>query len=204
MALCLMVGAACEKADFEGAAAEVKEHNIKLDLPAVPDFQMPSPNPDGTHPVEEMRLRGNEYLGQTVQVKGHVIWVYDCATAIRTAEMSEKDVQALIDEDPTRCTRPNFYVGSTANASTDKGVWVVENPRPPREDEKKSLPDEELAAMKAAYEAMPAFKVGDEVVVTGSWALRSPRGFRDSDGLLVFESMQNLSSGETGEEAPAE
>ena len=195
MVLSIAVGqTGCKEAEFEGAAAEVKEHNIKLDLPAVPEFQMPSPNPDGTHPVEEMRLRGKKYLGKSVQVKGYVLWIYDCATAIRTADMTEKDAQKLIEEDPTRCTRPNFYVGADPKAPNDKGVWIVEYPRPPRPDEKKNLPDEELEAMVAAYEAVPEFKEGDEVVVTGTWALKSPRGFRDSDGLLVFESMENLSS----------
>lgn len=189
----IVMTAGCKQDEFEGAAAEVKNTNIKLDLPAVPDFKMPSPNPDGTHSVKEMRLQGKKYMGKSVPVKGYVLWIYDCATAIRTADMSEKDAQKLIDEDPTRCTRPNFYIGDDPKAPTDKGVWVVENPRPPRPDEKKNLPKEELKAMIDAYKAVPPFKVGDEVVVTGSWALSSPRGFRDSDGLLVFESMKDTS-----------
>ena len=184
---------ACGQPELEGAKAEVKPHNIKLDLPAVPEFKLPTANSDGTHPVDEMRLRGTKHLGQEVQVKGHVIWVYDCATAIRTPEMSEKDVQTVIDDDPTKCIRPNFYIGAAANAPLDKGVRVVENPRPPRADEKKMRSmKEDVAAMQAAYDAVPKFKIGDEVVVTGNWANRSPRGFRDSDGLLVFASLVNL------------
>ena len=199
-ALLIGIGAAgfigaCGEPELEGAKAEVKPHNIKLDLPPVPDFKMPTPNSDGTHPVDEMRLRGKRYLGQSVQVKGFVISIYDCATAIRTPEMSEKEVKALIDEDPTRCIRPNFYIGSTDDAPLDKGIRVVENPRPPRADEKKLRSmREEVKKMQEAFKAVPAFKVGDEVIITGNWATRSPRGFRDSDGLLVFESLKNLST----------
>ena len=190
LAVCLLATPACETAELQGAKAEVRDHNIKLDLPAVPAFNLPTPNADGTHPVEEMRLRGKRYLGQSVQVKGYVVWIYDCATAIRTAEMSEKEVKKLIDDDPTQCTRPNFYLGTAANTPVDKGIRVVENPRPPRKDELKA-DREGSKAMQEAYNLVPKFKVGDELVVTGKWATKSPRGFRDSNGLLVFESLVN-------------
>jgi hypothetical protein len=82
-------------------------------------------------------------------------------------------------------------------------VWVVENPRPPRPDEIKNGDEEMVKEMQAAFDAVPEFKVGDEVVVTGKWELKSPRGFSDSDGLLVFESIENKTSGEK-QEAPSE
>lgn len=191
---------ACNKPDFEGAAAEVKEHNIKLDLPAIPKFELPQPHPDGTHSVEEMRLRGKRFLGQTVEIKGFVIWIYDCATAIRTAEQTNEEVEKMIEEDPTRCSRPSFRIAQDPKQPTDKSVWVVENPRPPRPDEIKNGDDEMVKAMQAAYDAVPKFKVGDEVVVTGTWDLKSPRGFRDSDGLLVFASLKNLAEPQEPEE----
>ncbi len=189
--LALLVAAGgCETAELQGAEAEVKPHNIKLDLPPVPEFNLPNPNPDGTHPVEEMRLRGKRYFGQSVQIKGYVVWIYDCATALRSPEMSEKDVKAYIDEDPTRCTRPNFYLGATPTAPRDKGVRIVENPRMPRKDELKS-DKEGSKLMIEAFKLVPPFKVGDEVTVTGKWVTKSPRGFRDSNGLMVFESLVN-------------
>lgn len=195
--------AACEKPDFEGAEAEVKDHNIKLDLPPVPEFELPQPHPDGTHSVDEMRLRGKRFLGQTIQIKGYVLWIYDCPTAIRTADETNEEVEKRIEEDPTLCSRPNFRIGQTANQPKDKGVWVVENPRPPRPDEIKNGDEEMVKEMQAAFDAVPEFKVGDEVVVTGKWELKSPRGFSDSDGLLVFESIENKTSGEK-QEAPSE
>jgi hypothetical protein len=194
---------ACDKPDFEGAQAEVKEHNIKLDLPAIPEFKPPQPHPDGTHSVDEMRLRGKRLLGQSVQIKGYVLWVYDCPTAIRTADQSNEEVAKAIEEDPTLCSRPNFRIGQTTNQPKDKGVWVVENPRPPRPDEIKNGDKDMVKEMHAAFDAVPKFEVGQEVVATGRWELTSPRGFSDSDGLLVFESLENKATGEK-QEAPPE
>lgn len=195
IAMALSLGA-CEKPDFEGAAAEVKEHNIKLDLPAIPEFKLPQPHPDGTHSVDEMRLRGKRHLGQSIQIKGYVVWIYDCVTAIRTADQTNEEVEKLIDEDPTLCSRPNFRIGQTPDQPKDKGVWVVENPRPPRKDEKDNGDDEMVKQMQEAFDAVPKFEVGNEVVVTGKWDLQSPKGFSDSDGLLVFESLENKTTGE--------
>lgn len=170
------------------------ETNVDLDLPAVPEFNMPSPNSDGTHPVAEMRLKGQKLLNTEVKVKGFVVWIYDCATAIRTPDMSEKELKRILADEPERCSRPHLVLGDAADTPPDRGIEVVEYPRPLRKDEKKGLPDEMVAEAEAAYAALPEFKVGDEVVVTGTWALKSPKGFRNSDGLLVYGAMENLSA----------
>jgi hypothetical protein len=185
---------ACSSDELEGAKAEVVETNIKLDLPAVPQFVIPTPNPDGSHPVAEMRLKGKSYLDTEVRVEGTVLWIYDCATAIRTPEMSDKDVKKILETEPERCTRPHFIIGEAGDAKVERGIEVVEYPRPLRKDEKKALPDELIAEMEAALAALPPFKVGDDVTVTGTWALRSPKGFHNSEGLLVYKSMVNNSA----------
>ena len=185
---------ACEDAELQGAQAEVKETSVKLDLPAVPDFQIPQPNSDGTHSIAEMRLRGNRYLGTEVKVKGYVIWVYDCATAIRTAEMTEEEVKTILTESPERCYRPNVYLGDEATTPADRGIWLVEVPRAPREDEVKTLDDETLQVMQTQWDALPAFGEKDQIVAAGMWEISSPRGFKNSDGLLVYSSLENLSN----------
>jgi hypothetical protein len=190
---------ACGKDELSGAKAEVMETNIQLDLPTVPDFKVPKANPDGSHPVPEMRLKGKSYLDTDVRVKGTVLWIYDCGTAIRTPEMTDKDVQKLLEEEPERCTRPHMIIGETADSKVERGVEVVEYPRPLRKDEKKNMPDELLAEMESALAALPPFKVGDEVMISGTWALRSPKGFHNSEGLLVYKSMENLSAPATEE-----
>jgi len=176
----------CQEEEFTGPTADVVDTNIKLDLPSVPQFNMPSPYPDGTHPVAEMRLKGNKFLDQDVKVKGYVVWVYDCATAIRTPEMTDDEVQKILSEEPERCSRPNIYIADKAEDPRDRGVWVVDIPRKPRKDEEKVLPKEVLAEMENA----PEFEVGQEVVLTGKWSQKSPAGFVKSEGLLVFAGVE--------------
>jgi hypothetical protein len=185
---------ACEEAELQGAQAEVKETSVKLDLPAVPDFQIPQANSDGTHSIAEMRLRGNRYLGTEVKVKGYIIWVYDCATAIRTAEMTEDELNKILTDSPERCYRPNVYLGDEPNTPADRGIWLVEVPRPPREDEVKTLDEVTLQEMQAAWDALPKFAEKDQIVASGMWELSSPRGFKNSDGLLVYSTLENLTN----------
>jgi hypothetical protein len=190
----------CSSDELEGAKAEVMETNIKLDLPAVPTFDIPGANPDGSHPVPEMRLNGKSFLDTEVRIQGVVLWIYDCATAIRTPEMTDKDLQTVLETQPERCTRPHFIIGETATTKVERGVEVVEYPRAVRKDEASALGDELVAEMEAALAALPPFKVGDSVMVTGMWQLRSPKGFHNSEGLLTYGSMVN----QTTPAAPAE
>jgi hypothetical protein len=212
--LTLVTAAGCQKDQLQGAKAEVQNTSIKLDLPAVPDFAMPQPNPDGTHSVAEMRLRGNKFLDTEVKVKGYVVWIYDCATAIRTPEMSDKDLTKILEDQPEKCIPPHFYLGDKPDTTPDRGIWVVDVPRPLRKDDK-NLPDEMQAEMEARWKTFPPFKLGDEVVVTGKWAQESERRFRNSDGLVVYKNdcspppsvqckptMQNLSAPTAGNEPP--
>ena len=86
---------------------------------------------------------------------------------------------------PEKCDKPNFYLGDTLDTPQEKALWVVEVPRPPRADEKRFLPKEELAA----WPVVPVFATGQKVVVDGKWSMRSPRGFVNSDGLLVYANL---------------
>lgn len=189
-----LFGVACSSDELEGAKAEVMETNIKLDLPAVPTFDIPSANPDGSHPVSEMRLNGKTFLDTEVRIQGFVLWIYDCATAIRTPEMSDKDLKTILDTQPERCTRPHFIIGEAATMKIERGIEIVEYPRALRKDEVGMFGDEIEAEMAAAVAALPEFKVGDQVMVTGQWALSSPKGFHNSEGLLTYGSMVNMSA----------
>jgi hypothetical protein len=184
----LVGAAACSKDPIEGPKAEVKPHGLKLDLPAVPPFDLPPASPDGSHSVKEMRVKGKKFLDQTVTIKGYVTWAYDCIAALRTESMSDKDVQKIIDEDPTKCERPKFYLGDTADTPPEKSIWVVDVPRPPNKLEIERLPKEEIKG----WPSVPPYKVGDEMVITGDWRLASPHSERNSDGLLVYKTLKNV------------
>jgi hypothetical protein len=200
---CASLGAlaGCDKGQLKGAEAEVKPHNTQLELPAVPPFDLPKPNTDGSHSVKEMRVQGKQYLDNDVAIHGFVTWVYDCATAIRTPEESDADVKKAIEADPTKCRRPVFYIGDEASTPGERSAWVVEVPREMRDYEKKNL-SKEQKAWQARYAPptivdidgtpVPPIKLGDEVVVTGQWKLTSPHGERNSDGLLIYKSVKNI------------
>ena len=51
-----------------------------------------------------------------------------------------------IEEDPTKCERPKFYLGDAKDTPPEKSIWVVEIPRPYNKLEKERLPKEEIAA----------------------------------------------------------
>lgn len=196
---CLLTGhVGCSKNQIEGPAAEVKKTEVKVDLPAVPSFDLPAPPSDGTHSVKELRVKNAKLFDTVVTVHGFITWQYDCASAVRKPNETDKDLQKRLDADPTLCERPKFYVGDTKDTPAEKSLWVVDVPRPyhklemevmkkaqrtasdrcePKEDPKKTI--------------CPPYAVGDEVIVTGMFKLSSPHSERNSDGLLVYQKMKN-------------
>jgi hypothetical protein len=191
----------CDKDKLNGPEAEVRKTEVKLNLPAVPAFDLPPAPGDGSHTVKELRVKGKKLLESDITVKGVITWAYDCATAVRQPGMSDKDLQKMIDEDPTKCERPKFYVGDSADTPPEKSMWVVDVPRPYNKLELKRLPKDELRnppsdrcdpKADAKKSVCPPYKVGDQVEITGTWKLSSPHSERNSDGLLVYKKMKNV------------
>lgn len=190
----------CDKDKLKGPEAEVRKSEIKVSLPAVPAFDLPPSPADGSHSVKEMRVKGKKLLETDVTVKGVITWAYDCPTAIRQPNVSAEAVQKMIDEDPSKCERPKFYIGDSADTPPEKSLWVVEVPRPYYKIELERLPREEIRhpppdrcdAKDPKKSACPQYKVGDEVEITGTWKLTSPHSERNSDGLLVYKHMKNV------------
>jgi hypothetical protein len=185
-----------------GPKPEVAETEIKLDLPPAPDFKEPVPYPDGSHSITEMRLKGTRFIDQAVKVTGFVVFQYDLKACAR--ELGEKKVKqdpklcegkkdivdcanklgekAVVDT-PDQCERPYFYLADNANASLEKSLWVVEVPRPLRDDEKR---DQQLVEAFKKGPPPPSLTLGQRVTVAGTWSIKSPSGFGNSDGLLVY------------------
>jgi hypothetical protein len=191
----------CEKDKLKGPEAEVRKVDVKLNLPAVPGFDLPPQPADGSHTVKELRVKGKKLLESEITVKGVVTWAYDCPTAVRQPGMSDKDLQKMIEDDPTKCERPKFYIGDAADTPAQKSLWVVDVPRPYNKLELKRLPKEELRnpppdkcdpKADPKKSACPPYKVGDQVEVTGMFKLSSPHSERNSDGLLVYKRMKNV------------
>jgi hypothetical protein len=180
--------AGCQDPQLKGAKAEVQTDQLKVTLPAVPSFEVPKVNADGSHTIKEMRVAGTKYLGGEVTLHGYVVWAYDCATAIRKSGESDEAVAKRIEEDPMQCRRPAFYLGDDKGTPAERAVWVVEVSRPPTAAEKKNLPKDVIKN----WPPVPVYAVGDEVSVTGNWLTTSPHGEGNTDGLLVYESMKNI------------
>ncbi|MCA9673978.1 MAG: hypothetical protein H6709_18755 [Kofleriaceae bacterium] len=185
----VLLAGGCEKDQFKGAQAEVGRDKITPQLPPVPKFDLPPVGADGSHSVKEMRVKGRRFLDSEVTVKGVVTWIYDCATAVRTAEDTDDSVKKRITEDPTICRKPLFAIADSAGTPLDRSIKVVEVPRYPTDLEKKVLKDE--VKDPTLWPPVPLLAVGDEVVVKGDWKQRSPHGEADSDGLLVYKSLEN-------------
>lgn len=214
LALALLGGATgCETDKLKGPAAEVKKSDIKVNLPDVPGFELEPPNPDGSKQVKEMRVKGKKLLDSDIVVKGVVTWVYDCKTALRQPGMSDKDVEKLMYEDQTKCERAKFYIGDKPETPAEKSMWVVDVPRPftkielerlktrkAQEEELKNPANRRCDAKKKGD--CPVYEVGDQVEVTGTWKLASPHGDRNSDGLLVYKKMKNVTKNWESPEPP--
>ncbi|NVB83034.1 MAG: hypothetical protein HOV81_31945 [Kofleriaceae bacterium] len=198
--LVLLACAACDKDKLKGPDAEVKKTDVKLDLPAVPAFDLPPAPADGSRTVKELRVKGKKLFETDVTVHGFVTWAYDCKTAIRKSDEDDKAVQARIDEDPTLCERPKFYIGDTAQTPIEKSLWVVDVPRPYNALEMKRIkkkdriePDRcEPDEKDPKKNICGPYNVGDEVEITGSFKTSSPHSERNSEGLVVYKKMKNI------------
>ena len=195
----LPVVAACnDDSGLKVPNPEVHKADIKLNLPNVPAFDLPPANPDGSHSVKEMRVKGRKLLDTDITVKGIITWAYDCPTAVREPGMDDKTVAKIIEDDPTKCERAKFYIGDAADTPAEKSMWVVDVPRPFNKLEIERLPKEELKTPPPdrcdpkKKDTCPVYKVGDQVEITGTWKMASPHSERNSDGLLVYKKMKNI------------
>lgn len=214
LAVSTFIVAGCQGDKLKGPEAEVRKSDQKMNLPPVPSFDLPPAATDGTHSVKELRVKGRKLLENEITVKGFVTWAYDCPTALRSPGQSDADVQKIIDEDPTKCERPKFYVGDEAGTPAEKSLWVVDVPRPfnkkeweaarKRKKDERAEPgrcDPDEKKKDPMKSPCPPYKVGDQVEIKGVFTLTSPHSERNSQGLLVFKSMKNVTQ---GYESPAQ
>ena len=199
----LLVGTACQDKGLKVPDPEVRKSDVKLNLPTLPAFDLPAANADGSHSVKELRVKGKKLLDTEITVKGIVTWAYDCPTAVREPGMDDKQVQKIIEEDPTKCERAKFYIGDAADTPAEKSMWVVDVPRPYNKLELDRIkkPERNLQMYPDRCEPgekdpkkmiCPPYAVGDEVEITGKWSMASPHSERNSDGLLVYKKMKNI------------
>jgi hypothetical protein len=144
----------------------------------------PPPPVDGVYSPRYVRVNSMKLLDQRITVKGTVVWIYDCEAdvAAREPARSRDEVRKLVAKKPELCKRPHFYLGDRKGTPVERAIMVAEVPRPLRADERISLSKDQIAA----WPAVPSIAVGQEVAVEGTWALNSPKGYANPDGLLVY------------------
>lgn len=149
-----------------------------------PEDPGPPPPVDGVYSPAYLRVNGMKMLDQKITVKGTVVWIYDCVedVAAQQPDKSRDEVGKLVAKRPDLCKRPHFLLGDRKATPVERAVMVAEVPRPIRSDERISLPKDQVAA----WPAVPSLAVGQEIVVEGTWALNSPKGFANKNGLLVW------------------
>ncbi|HSR97394.1 MAG TPA: tetratricopeptide repeat protein [Kofleriaceae bacterium] len=175
-----------EPDDLPGPQPEGVKNLPKIDLPAVPAFDLPATEP-GFHTPRELRVHGKPVLGTEIKVKGYITWIYDCAVAVAAAnpKATRAQIEVAIATNPTLCERPKFYLGDAKTTSRDSSAWVVDVPRLPNKQERERLPKDELKA----WPVVPKLALGDYVVVTGTWAIQSPHAEHNTDGLLIYKAL---------------
>jgi tetratricopeptide (TPR) repeat protein len=178
-----------EPDDLPPPRPEIVRGGTKIVLPAVPAFELPVIEP-GFHRPRELRLRGGSLLGSEIAVKGYVTSIYDCADELALTNPRKNRAALLdaIDREPRLCDRPRFYLGDARASSIETSISVVEVPRKPAKPERESLSRGELNR----WPVVPKLTLGERVVVTGTWATRSPHGEYNSEGLLVYKSLGHL------------
>ena len=77
--------------------------------------------------------------------------------------------------------------GRRQETSREASIWVVDVPRPPAKSERQRLSGDALKA----WPAVPRLAIGDHVIVTGTWATRSPHNEHNTSGLLVYKSLEH-------------
>jgi tetratricopeptide (TPR) repeat protein len=188
-----------ETDDLPGPPLETIKNPARVEVPAIPTFDLPVTEP-GFRSPRELRVRGRSALGAEVKVKGYVTWVYDCVAQLAAVnpEASRAQILMSIDTEPSLCERPNFYLGDSKDTSQEASIWIVDVPRAPTKSERQRLSRDEIKA----WPVVPKIARGDFVTVTGTWAQHSPHNEHSLDGLLIFKSLAPAPPG-TGPAATA-
>jgi tetratricopeptide (TPR) repeat protein len=168
-----IAGEAMEPDDLPEPQAELVQNAGALELPPVPAFDL-APAEPGLHRPHELRVHGKRMLDTVVKVSGYVTGIYDCVEDLARIDpaASRAQIRQAIDHDPTLCSQPKFYLGDARDTARDASIWVVDLP------------------------ALPRLAVGDRVVVTGTWSTRSRHAEHDTEGLLVFGSLEPAAAAE--------
>ena len=176
---------------------------IKVDLPPPPNFNVT--NAPETYPTGELSIFGlrkhlSQNLDKDVQVKAYLTEIYECPAEQRkcndalnakdkkekvkaakaAAKASKKGAPPVAAEPPKAagacrpCDQPHFFMSDTPNGKKERALLVADYP----------IKDWKTGKPKALVTP-----VGQQYVVTGTFAINSIGGFGASDGLIIHKKL---------------
>jgi len=177
---------------------------IKVDLPPPPNFNItnaPETYPTGELSVYGLRKHMNQNLDKDVQVKAYLIEIYECPAEQRkcndelaaknkkqkmkeakaAAKASKKGAPPAAAPEPPKaagacrpCDQPHFFMADTPTTKKERALLVADYP----------VKDWKTGKPKALVTP-----VGQQYVVTGTFAINSIGGFAASDGLIIHKKL---------------
>jgi hypothetical protein len=169
---------------------------IKVNLPPSPNFDIataPVQYPSGEMSVYGLRKGMSKYLDKDVRVKAYLLEVYECpaeqrkcndeaaAKAKRERHRAGKNPPpppAVDEKNACRpCDQPHFFIADTPTTKKERALLVADYP---------------VKDWKTGKPKPLDVKVGQQYIVTGTFAINSMTGFAASNGLLVHKKMEDL------------
>lgn len=175
---------------------------IKVNLPNSPNFDVavaPVQYPTGEMSVHGLRKGMTKNLGNDFRVKAYLLEIYECpeeirkcneAAAVKAKNDKKKAKKAKPAEaaapgnpDPSECRlcdQPHFLIADTPTTKKERALLVADYPV---KDWKTGKPKPLVA------------KVGEQYIVTGTFAINSITGFAASNGLIIHKKFEDLQGG---------
>jgi hypothetical protein len=176
---------------------------IKVDLPPSPNFNItnaPETYPTGEVSIYGLRKHMNQNLDKDVQVKAYLTEIYECPAEQRkcnddlaaknkkekmkaakaASKASKKGAPPAQSEPPKEagacrpCDQPHFFMSDTPNGKKEHALLVADYP----------VKDWKTGKPKALVTP-----VGQQYVITGTFAINSIGGFAASDGLIIHKKL---------------
>jgi hypothetical protein len=173
---------------------------IKVNLPATPNFDIataPPQYPTGEMSVYGLRKSMSKYLDKDVRVKAYLLVLYECPPELRKCndelaakakkEAKKKAAAAAKGAPPEPqapppggcrpCDQPHFFISDTPTTKIERALLVADYP----------VKDWETGKPKPLV-----VKPGEQLVVTGTFAINSITGFAASNGLIIHKKTEDM------------
>ncbi len=176
-----LLGAGCQSGNASGASMGPEPEAttlppIKVDLPTAPSFaasDIPEKYPDGAFTITGLRRNKRKFCAQVAPnqpVDAQCLLNKEAKLRAFLLEVYQCPVCPK-GQTCKLCDQPHFYMGDKADTKKEKAMMVADYLAP------KQKP--------------PILTVGKQYDIDGTFAINTPGGFGDSEGLLSFGKMKD-------------